>query len=160
MNILIRHLTEKQHIQLIALCALIYVFFGTVPFCPVTMNYVSWFAVLYFIASYIRLYPKQIFERKKVWGWMTFICAGLSCASVIVCAWVGKQLDRHMAYYFVTDSNTLLAVCTAISAFLLFKYPCTIQQMDQLRSSNYIWCVADSREQRYDAQMAVAGCVE
>ena len=121
LNILIRNLTEKQHIRLIVLCALIYVFFGTVPFFSVTMNYVSWFAVLYFIASYIRLYPKQIFERKKVWGWMTFIFVGLSCVSVIACAWLGKRLGRNMAYYFVTDSNTLLAVCTAISGFLLFK---------------------------------------
>lgn len=88
---------------------------------PVTMNYVSWFIVLYFIASYIRLYPKRILNSWKVWGWMTVIALLLSVLSVIACAWLGLAIGRDMAFFFVTDSNTFLAVLTGVSAFLFFK---------------------------------------
>lgn len=121
LNILIRNLSEKQHVYLLILTCFIYVFFGTVKVLPVTMNYVSWYMVLYFIASYIRLYPKKIFSSRKVWGWMTVIAVLLSALSVIACAWLGVKIDRDMAFFFVTDSNTFLAVLTGISAFLFFK---------------------------------------
>ena len=121
LNILIRNLKEKQHIYILILSCFIYVFFGTLKVLPVTMNYVSWFIVLYFIASYIRLYPKRILNSWKVWGWMTGIALLLSVLSVIACAWLGLVIGRDMAFFFVTDSNTFLAVLTAVSAFLFFK---------------------------------------
>lgn len=68
LNILIRNLNENQHVHLLILTCFVYIFFGTVKVLPVTMNYVSWYMVLYFIASYIRLYPKKIFSSRKVWG--------------------------------------------------------------------------------------------
>lgn len=121
LNILIRNLNEKQHVYLLILTCFIYIFFGTVKVLPVTMNYVSWYMVLYFIASYIRLYPKKIFSSRKVWGWMSGIAVVLSALSVIACAWLGVKLDRDMAFFFVTDSNTFLAVLTGVSAFLFSK---------------------------------------
>lgn len=121
LNILIKQLTEKQHIRLLLLSCFIYVFFGTVKLMPVTMNYVSWYIVLYFMASYIRLYPRKLFGNKKIWGWMTILSLILSAASVIACAWIGKMIGNNEAYFFVTDSNTFLAVVTGISTFLFFK---------------------------------------
>lgn len=121
LNILIKQLTEKQHIRLLLLSCFIYVFFGTVKLMPVTMNYVSWYIVLYFMASYIRLYPRKLFGNKKIWGWMTILSLILSAASVIACAWIGKMIGKNEAYFFVTDSNTFLAVVTGISTFLFFK---------------------------------------
>lgn len=121
LNVLIRNLNERQHVYLLILTCFIYVFFGTLKVLPVTMNYVSWYTVLYFLASYIRLYPKTIFNSRKVWGWMTVSSILLSAFSVIVCAWMGVMIGRNMAYSFVSDSNTFLAVLTGISAFLLFK---------------------------------------
>lgn len=121
LNILIKQLTEKQHIRLLLLSCFIYVFFGTVKLMSVTMNYVSWFIVLYFIASYIRLYPRKFFDNKKIWGWMTILSLVLSATSVIACAWIGNIISRNLAYYLVADSNTFLAVLTGVSAFLFFK---------------------------------------
>lgn len=121
LNILIRNLSEKQHVYLLILSCFIYVFFGTVKVLPVIMNYVSWYMVLYFIASYIRLYPKKIFSSRKVWRWMTVIAVLISALSVIACTWIGLKIDRDMAFFFVTDSNTFLAVLTGVSAFLFFK---------------------------------------
>lgn len=121
LNLLVHAMNEKQHLRLLALLLFIYTFFGTVPFLHVSMNYVSWFVVLYFLAAYIRLYPKEIFGKTAFWGWMTLLAIFVSGCSVIACAWMGMKLGRSMAFYFVTDSNTFLAVMTALCAFLFFK---------------------------------------
>lgn len=121
LNILVRNMSEKQHLGLLGLVFFTYIFMGTIPVFSVTMNYVSWFICLYFIASYIRLYPKAIFYKTKVWGVCT-VALGIVCiVSVLCCEWLGNRIGRQMAYYFVTDSNTFLAVCFGISSFLFFK---------------------------------------
>ena len=120
-NILIHNLTEKQHIYLLLLSGFIYIFFGTIKILPVTMNYVSWFIVLYFIASYIRLYPKAIFDSKKLWGWLSLFFIGVSILSVLACSWLGARIGRNSPYAFVADSNTFLAVAVGVSTFLFFK---------------------------------------
>ena len=119
LNILIKHMTEKQHIRLMLLCFFIYIFLGT--FHKVTMNYVSWFIVIYFIGSYIRFYPKKIFDNTKLWGGLSVISVLVSGVSVIVCAWYSMKIGKDMAYYLVTDSNTFLAVATGVCSFLFFK---------------------------------------
>jgi len=121
LNILVHNLNEKQHILLLLLSLFIYVFFGTVPFFAVTMNYVSWYMVLFFIASYIRIYPKKIFDSAKLWGVLTLIAVGLSATSVVACAVVGPRLGISNPFRFVTDSNTFLAVFTGVSSFMFFK---------------------------------------
>lgn len=68
LNILIQNMNEAQHRWLLLLCVYVYVVLATLQHCSVTMNYVTWFMVLYIIASYMRLYPKKIFSSKKIWG--------------------------------------------------------------------------------------------
>lgn len=121
LNIMVQALNRKQHIWLLVLCAFTYIFTETVPFFYVTKNYVSWFMVLYLMASYIRRYPCERFEDGKFWGLATCACVALSSVSVVACAWLGTKLNKNMAYTFVTDSNTFLAVATGISSFLYFK---------------------------------------
>jgi len=120
-NVLVQNLSERQHVRLLLLSCFIYVFFGTIKVLPVTMNYVSWFIVLYFISSYVRLYPKNVFQSKKVWGWASVISIGLSAASVVVCTWLGAKIGTNSPYAFVADSNTFLAVATGFSTFMLFR---------------------------------------
>lgn len=120
-NVLIKNINEKQHLNLIYLCCFIYVVLGTIPFINVKMNYISWFIVLYFISSYIRLYPKKIFSNTIFWSWMTFCTFLVSLFSVLACAWLSSKLNLHYHYYFVVDSNKILAVVTAVSSFLFFK---------------------------------------
>ena len=122
LNVLIHHLSETQHVKLLALVSFSYIFLGTFrPFFSVTMNYASWFIVLYLISSYIRLYPKKIFENTRVWRISTIICIFISSISVLVCIWLSMKLSKSLYYTFVSDSNTLLAVLTGISSFLYFK---------------------------------------
>lgn len=121
LNVLVHNMNEKQHIRLLLLSSFIYIIFGTIPLFSVTMNYVSWYIVLYFIASYIRLYPKKVFNNTKFWGIAALICVMLSLLSVFVCSWLGVKFNRYMPFAFVTDSNTLLAVLTGLSSFMFFK---------------------------------------
>ena len=121
LNILIKSIDEKQHIKLLFLLGFTYVFFGTVPFFSVKMNYVSWFCVLYLIASYIRLYPKSIFENTRFWGCASLITLTVSCISIIACTYVNKMFGILNSYYFVSDSNTLLALLLGLCSFMFFK---------------------------------------
>ena len=121
LNILINNMNEKKHLLLLCLVSFMYIFLGTFPFFSVTMNYVSWFIVLYIIASYIRLYPKKIFENTKIWGIITLGLLFVASVSVIMCAYLSKMTGMALWYYFVQDSNTLLAVLIGVSSFLFFK---------------------------------------
>ncbi len=122
LNILVRHLTEKQHIRLLLLFFFMYVFLGTFrPVFSVTMNYVSWFAVLFLIASWIRLYPKKYFDGAKRWGLIAGGCVLLSAISIVACSWISMRIGKTYYYVAVTDCNTLLAVCTGLSLFLFFR---------------------------------------
>ena len=85
------------------------------------MNYVSWFMVLYIIASYIRVYRKKIFASTKIWGWASLLFIMIASISAIICAYISKITELSMWYYFVQDSNTLLTVLIDISTFLFFK---------------------------------------
>ena len=121
-NKLLHALTEKEHLILMALCLFIYTILPSFTKANVGYNYVTWFIVLYIIASYIRLYPKQIFEGTGKWGLLTAGAVASSWMSVITLAWIGNRFGKtQIAYFFVSDSNKILAVITALCAFLFFK---------------------------------------
>ena len=67
LNILVHNMDRRMHGLLVLLCLFIYTVHGTLPGMSVSMNYVSWFCVLYFIASYIRLYAINMLSNVK-WG--------------------------------------------------------------------------------------------
>lgn len=117
-NVLIHNISQKQHIYLLLLVSYIYIFLGTLWMCfSVTMNYVSWFIVLYLFASYVRLYPKKIFDDTKIWGILSICFVCVSALSVVICA----SVNRSRLYAFVTDSNTFLAFATGFCTFMFFK---------------------------------------
>ena len=87
---------------------------------PAAFTYVGLFMMLYFISSFIRRYPKKIFRDKKIWMYMTIFSLIASWCSVLFCAWIYQLTGKRVYYYFVADSNKLLAVLTAVSVFLLF----------------------------------------
>lgn len=121
LNVFLKAANEIQHIKLLAILGFTYIFFGTMPFFTVTMNYVSWFCVLYFIASYIRLYPKKIFSNTKFWGYATLVVFIVSVVSVVACSFTLERFNLFNVHYFVSDSNSLLAVLLGLSSFMFFK---------------------------------------
>ena len=61
LNRMIHALTEREHLLLIGLCLSAFTILPTLG-REVSLNYVMWFCVLYFMASYIRLYSKPWME--------------------------------------------------------------------------------------------------
>ena len=115
-------MSEKQHAYLLILLMTIYVFFGTIKVLGVDMNYISWFIVLYFTASYIRLYPKKKFSSLRLWGGLSVLFISLSILSVVTCQIIGGKINKPLlGHYFMTDSNTFLAFANGLCLFMFFK---------------------------------------
>lgn len=121
LNLLINTMNEKQHIKLICLCVISGTLLQTFFKAPKAFTYVGWFITLYLISSYIRLYPKDIFDSKKIWGVALATSIFVSWCSVIAGAWFYSKLGKAIYYYFVADSNKILALVTAFCAFMFFK---------------------------------------
>ena len=119
LNLLVGNMTKRQHELLLVLSLSVYVIIGTV--LNVSFNYVTWFCILYFISSYIRLYPLPLFKNTKFWLICTLISVLVSCMSIIGLLWIGEKIGKYNPYFFVADSNKIFAVCTGVSSFMLFK---------------------------------------
>lgn len=123
LTLIVQHTTQRQHLMLVIGTLLVFSVLGTVPFFYIRFNYVEWFCVLFILASYIRLHPEPIFKNRKLWGWVSLTAIGLSCLSVFFCIWAKAyfHLEFLGPYWFVSDSNKLLAVAVALSSFLWVK---------------------------------------
>ena len=106
-----------------AWCIGVYAFLPSFAKANVVFNYVTWFSVLYVIASYIRLYPKKWFSNVTVTGLIAGVSLLLSWVSIIVLAMFSRMVGKGigLCYFFVADSNKVFAVMTGVSAFLFFK---------------------------------------
>ena len=125
LNILIRTLSRKQHLWLIILLLFIYTLHGSIPSLKVDMNYVSWFATLYFISAYLRLYPQQRDNDTKFWGWMTALSWSLSIVSILALQYIQYRFTSSIqlgrSYFLISDSNAILALTNGITSFMWFK---------------------------------------
>lgn len=114
--ILVHNMTRRQHELLLILLLGCYTLLGSIPTYKVSYNYTIWFGVIFLIASYIRLYPVKLFERKTLWGWFTLALVVVSSLSVFL---LQKYLGAN--YFFLSDCNKFFAVTLAVSSFLWFK---------------------------------------
>lgn len=123
LNKLIDNMSRREHLHILLLLSFIYTILPTFFKANVSFNYITWFCVIYLIASYIRLYPDDIYEKEIIWRIATLLCLLISWISVITIAFVATKINKSagLAYYFVSDSNKILAVVTSISSFLYFK---------------------------------------
>ncbi len=125
LNYLIQNISKRMHLILIVTSLLVFSVWASIPTFEMPHDYILWFSILYFIASYIRLYPSKMLENTKMWGIVTtvlFVCASLSILGMTFAAGkLDKLGSRYYPYWFVYDSNKIFAVALAISAFLFFK---------------------------------------
>ena len=87
------------------------------------MNYVSWFCVLFFIGSFLRLHPTYKDTNTRFWGFLLLLTVLFAITSVICLIWAHKNglLLFYDTYAFVSDSNAPLAVLVSVCAFMYFK---------------------------------------
>lgn len=115
LNILIMNMKKREHGILLILCLVVYTILPSLAKANVTFNYITWFIVLYILASYVRYYPRDIYQNMKMWRNLMIISIILSVGSIIVCWYIGVD-----PYFFVSDSNKILALITAFCAFMFF----------------------------------------
>jgi len=119
---LVQSINKREHELLLLLTLGSYTLLGTIPTFQVVYNYITWFCIIFIVASYIRLYPRKLFENKTVWGWITV-------ASVLLSLLVTAFMHIHFcslgnmafSHYFLCDCNKFFAVVVAVSSFLWFK---------------------------------------
>ena len=99
----------------------IYSVLGNIPGFNVVINYITLYLFIYLIGAYIRIYPMNWFSNKKVINIVTIGLVLACLCSIICCLYIGEKVNKQMAFYFVVDSNKVLAVLTSISLFLFFK---------------------------------------
>ena len=128
LNILIKTITKKQYVWLIALLLFIYTLHSSIPsnYVFVSLNYFSWFIVVYLIASYIRFYQSKYDNDTKFWLWATIVSWSLSILSILCINYYQAYCRESdfllsMDYFFISDSNSILALTNGITSFMLFK---------------------------------------
>lgn len=124
LNILIENMNKKTHLYLISLLLLVFSVVAKVPKVTVNMNYVSWFCIIYVIGAYLRKYPFRD-SNQLFWGRLTLLSMVFSVLSVLgvilIVTIAHRNCARGVVYYFVEDSNALLAVATSVCMFMFFK---------------------------------------
>lgn len=122
LNKLINVMTAREHFILLILCLGIYTILPSFLGAHVTFNYVTWFVILYFIGAFLRLHLGKWENRTKLWGVLSILILALSFGSVVCFTYLGEKLGiTGLSYFFVADSNKILAVLMAISSFLFFN---------------------------------------
>lgn len=121
LNILVQNMTKRQHELLLLLMLGMYTLLGSIPTFGVSFNYVTWFGIIYFIASYIRLYPHPVFERRSMWGWLTFVSVIIAVVSILAMCYLFGSKGMLYNRFFVSGSNKIFAVAIAVCSFLWFK---------------------------------------
>lgn len=122
MNVLIGNLDKKKHLTLMLLLVFMYTVLGSLKQVEVTFNYVTWFIVVYMIASYIRLYNCSIFHNNYAVGSALIVFIVFSLWSIYAnlhyVASMGVDID---IYYYMADANKICAIGTAVCSFLFFR---------------------------------------
>lgn len=117
LSVLVQNITKRQHELLLCLSLGCYTILGSIPGFNIYFNYITWFIIVFFMASYIRLHPSSVFERKQLWCLLTVCSMVLAMLSVLF------MLLRNSSaiFFFVMDCNKILAVLVAVCSFLWFK---------------------------------------
>lgn len=121
LSILVQNMKKRQHELLLLLALSVYTILGSIPTFDISFNYITWFGIVFFIASYIRMYPQPVFEKKMLWGGVTLLSVSLAIVSILSLRIIWGESIGLTGYYFVRDSNKFLAVAIAVSSFLWFK---------------------------------------
>ena len=123
LNIFVLSLSRKSHLMLVTLMLLVFSILPTVPLISVSFNYVTWFAVLYFVGSYIRLYGFGKSIKHSTWGWISLLLILIASCCIIGMTYIYKMgfIPKFYPYFFISDSNKILSLAIAVSSFMYFK---------------------------------------
>lgn len=122
LNLFIKTLDKRMHALLLLLLLAVYTLLPSAGM-GVSFNYVTWFIVLYFVASYIRFYGIGLQMGHRAYGVSSILLVFAGSASVLAMFALYKYgfIGRFDPYFFIADSNKLLSLAIAVSTFMWFK---------------------------------------
>lgn len=120
-NIFITNINQNIHKRVILVLIILFSFIPT--FCyNFTYDYISWYVTIYLIGSYIRIYPNNYLDNKIITGVFSVISIFISWLSVIFIYLASVYMHKMLPYYwFIADSNKILALVTSVLVFCFFK---------------------------------------
>ena len=121
-NILIKNLSKKSYIKLLAVMMILWCLYPTFTTRSFYLNEFIWFVCLYFIAGYIRKYADDIHIKKSVSIAAIIILTILTYATAVTFDIIGLQhsiyADNALKFY---DIQQLPILLLAFFTFMLFK---------------------------------------
>ncbi len=121
LNKFIKAVDKKTLGNLILFLLFIFTIIPTFFRNEVASNIFCWYITLYFIAAYVRLYPLKIMDNNKNILIGLLLSLILSYVSVTVLYYVLPISHIGYYYYFVSDSNKILAFLVSLFVFLFFR---------------------------------------
>lgn len=113
---------EKKDLQRLILILLFLFTFLSSFLLNTAFEYIGWYVTVYLIGTYLHLYPIEFLEKRKNCLLLSLVFLFLCYASVVVISFVVSRIHKNLpVYWFVNDSNKILAIATAVSLFCLFK---------------------------------------
>lgn len=116
-NRLINAMDKKSHARLLLLLMLFYTIAGSF-FLNDFYEYIGWYVTVYLIGAYLRLYPIDFLRDVKKCLLLVAIALTLGAASILYFTYLNHSFN---IYYFVADSNRILAILSAVALFSLFR---------------------------------------
>ena len=119
-NKLINNLDKKQHQWLLGVLLTSYTLFPTFLHNNL-FEYIGWYITVYLIGAYIRLYLPKLSDNNKKTTYFAVCMLFASLLSILAITYIPISPFKGRIYFFVSDSNKLLAILSAVSFFLFFK---------------------------------------
>ena len=109
---------------MIGLLLFVYTVMGSIPTVHVTFNYVSWFCVLFLLASFFRKYPPKWAENQRICISLLVLSLIASSCSILLGSWFTSRMGTIVVFSLLQDSHKILALTNAITSFLVFRNMC------------------------------------
>ena len=120
-NKLLNALKKQELEKLIMILISLYTIISTFVFNNY-FEYLGWYITVYLIGASIRTYPCSLFESFNKSFCFSIIGIVISFSSILLITAVSRFYGKMLPiYYFVNDSNRILALFCSIAFFLFFK---------------------------------------
>lgn len=117
------HALSKRELELLLIFLIAY-FTGVATAIPMreTFSLLWWMMAMYLLGAYVRLYPAAWMNGQARWCILSLASVALCWISIILIDLYGGRIGyRGWSYYFISDSNKILALTTGFSLFLFFR---------------------------------------
>lgn len=121
LNRAIKSLSQAMHAKICCVLLILYMGISTFILTNDTWSYIGWYVTLYFVGSFLRLYPNKYTQQIKYALLTLLYSLALLFTSIVVVDYIGSRLGFYDYYYLCNDSHKLLAFICALSLFMLFN---------------------------------------